>query len=958
AQTLLAAYSSAETEVVVGPDDLSCITFTSGSTGRPKGILQKHGSLSHFLPWQKRYFGLCDADRYSMLSGLAHDPLQRELFTPLCLSGTIYIPDPDNMGAPGWLAQWMQRHAIAVAHLTPAMMQLLTQAVPESVASSFKLSHLRTAFTIGDALTLRDVSRLYQLAPLVTCINSYGSTESHRAVSYFVIPRAENGTAAVSSGKEVIPLGRGLCDVQLLVLNSQQQLAGISELGELYIRSPHLAKGYLDDETLTRQRFIPHPFTDNIDDRLYRTGDLGRYRPDGNVESAGRNDRQVKLRGFRIELPEVEAALKHHPAVREAAVIVREDTPGNRYLAAYIVSTQLSSSSPIHRGSELRAFLATRLPTYMIPTIFAPLAALPLTPNHKVDHRALPPPAPDLLVVDAPVAPRTPTEEVIASIWANLLGRDRIGIDDNFFDLGGHSLLATQLLARIYEVFQEAVPLRTLFEAPTVAGLARYLEHLQAHRLADTTGEKTSAPIPALRPREQTDNLPLSFAQERLWFLDQLMPDKAIYNVGAAWQLKGVLKVDALKQSINALIHRHEILRITIGNRDGHAQQIIASGQIARLPVVDLSRLATGQQEVELNALMQQEAQQPFNLARGPLLRTLLIRQEPQTHTLLLTMHHIITDGWSMGIIFRELSVLYSIAVGREAAALPALPIQYADYALWQRAWLEGPGQGDEPGTGTMLERQLAYWQEHLRGAPLLLELPTDYPRPHEPSYQGAHYEFTLPPELVMGLHQLSRQEGATLYMTLLTGFVLLLSRYSGQEDLVVGTPIANRKQVELENMIGFFVNTLALRVSLAGSPSTRELLRRVREIALGAYAQQDLPFERLVDVLHPQRNLSYAPVFQVMFILQNVASVALELPDLTAEALAVESGLSQFDLKLTMLEHGQDLFGVLEYNLDLFEPDTIERLAGHLQRILQGMVTHPEQRVDQLPFLTKAELR
>ena len=947
AQKLLVAYSSADAGVVMGPDDLACITFTSGSTGRPKGILQKHGSLSHFLFWQKQYFDLRETDRYSMLSGLAHDPLQREIFTPLCLGGTISIPDPDNIGTPGWLAQWMQ--AITVAHLTPAMMQLLTQAVPKVVVPDCKLSRLRMAFTIGDALTRSDVSRLYQLAPQVTCINSYGSTESHRAVSYFVVPRA-------TGGKEVIPLGRGLYDVQLLVLNSKQQLAGIGELGEIYIRSPHLAIGYLNDEPATRQRFIRNPLTHNIDDRLYITGDLGRYRPDGNVEFAGRNDRQVKLRGFRIELPEIEAVLKHHPAVREAAVIVREDTPGHKHIVAYIVPAQAQSF--VSLGAELRAYLVARLPAYMIPAIFVPLEVLPLTPNYKVDHRALPAPEASIVAVDLPVAPRTPIEETVASVWAGLLGRDAVGVDDNFFELGGHSLLATQLLARIYKAFQIAVPLRALFAAPTVAGLARYLEQHLARQSADAGKEGALAQIPAIRPREQTEDLPLSFAQERLWFLDQLMPDKAIYNVRAAWRLKGSLNVEALERSINAIVQRHEILRTIIGNRDGRAQQVIVSRRMGSLPVVDLSHLVAAKQESELHRLMQQEAQRPFDLAQGPLLRTTLIRQEPRTHFLLLTTHHMITDAWSMSIFFQELSVLYCAAVSRAAADLPGLAIQYADYALWQRSWLAGPEQGDGSGTGTVFEQQLAYWREPLTGAPPLLELPTDHPRPQAPSYRGGHYSFTLPPELVTSLHQLSRQEGVTLYMTLLTGFVLLLSRYSGQEDLVVGTPIANRKQVELEHMIGFFVNTLALRVSLSGQPSIRELLGRVREVALGAYAHQDLPFERLVDALHPQRNLSYAPLFQVMFVLQNVVRVPLDLPELTAEALAIESGVSQFDLKLTVLEDKQDIFGVLEYSLDLFELETIERMAGHFQRLLEGMVAQAEQRVEHLPLLTQAELR
>ncbi len=417
AQNLLVAYSPDDPGIVVGPDDLACVTFTSGSTGRPKGILQRHGPLSHFLPWQKQRFNLKETERYSMLSGLAHDPLQREIFTPLCLGGTICIPSPENIGVPGWLAQWVHLEKINVAHLTPAMMQLLTQVAPETVASSFEIPSLRYAFTVGDVLTKHDVSRLQKLAPLVICVNFYGSTETQRAVGYFVVPDREYSDQSQKKSKGIIPLGQGFQDVQLLVLNRVQELAGIGELGEIYVRSPHLARGYLNDEALTQERFLVNPFTGIVSDRLYRTGDLGRYLPDGNVEYAGRNDQQVKLRGFRIELAEIEVVLGLHPAVQEAVVIIREDTPGNKRLVAYIVPSLPFTSL----NNELRNFLAERLPAYMIPAAIVPLETLPLTPNLKVDRSALPLPEAIMSTAETTIAPRTPTEEILAGIWAKIL---------------------------------------------------------------------------------------------------------------------------------------------------------------------------------------------------------------------------------------------------------------------------------------------------------------------------------------------------------------------------------------------------------------------------------------------------------------------------------------------------------------------------------------------------------
>jgi amino acid adenylation domain-containing protein len=942
---LLATYSAENPGIVVGPDDLACITFTSGSTGRPKGILQRHGPLTHFLPWQQQYFGFQDAERYSMLSGLAHDPLQREIFTPLCLGGTIAIPSSEQMEMPGWLAQWMQQQAITIVHLTPAMIQFLTKTAPATPVSSSEILSLRRAFIVGDKLTQRDVARLSAIAPAVHCVNAYGSTETQRAVGYFIIPRAEqsisDSTPGTSDSKEILSLGRGLKDVQLLVLTAAQKLAGIGELGEIYIRSPHLARAYLGDEALTRERFIVNPFTGKAGDRLYKTGDLGRYRADGNGDFAGRNDQQVKIRGFRIELAEIEATLGLHSAVREAVVIVREDIPEQQHLIAYIVSEQELSFAELTQ--ELRAFLATRLPAYMVPAFFISLETLPLTPNRKVDYRALPRPE-KALPVGTELS--TPAEDLLAQLWKDVLQLEHIGLHENFFELGGHSLLATQLLARVRDVFKVEIPLRSLFTSPTIAGLTQHIETLRSTHIHSS--------IPAISRALREETMPLSYAQQRLWFLDQWESDSPFYTIPIAVRLTGLLNVHALQHSLSEIVSRHEILRTTIVVREGQPRQVINPAWSVPLPLVDVQELAqsaTGgvvasRQEEPIQSLMRAEARRPFDLSQGPLLRFWLLRLEETEHILLLTMHHSIFDGWSIDRFFYELDICYSARIAGKPSPLPPLPIQYVDYAIWQQEWLQGEA----------LAQQVAYWKTHLAGAPTVLELPTDHPRPPIQTYRGAHYTFQLPASLTSALEILSRKKDVTVYMTLLAAFQTLLARYTGQQDIVVGTPIAGRRVVALEELIGFFVNTLVLRSDLSGDPTFDALLGRVREASLEAYMHQDLPFEKLVEELAPERNLSHSPLFQVMFILQNVPMQSLTLADLTLTALETVQVTAKFDLTLVMWKEDEVFHGNIEYNTDLFEVTTIERMSEHFHTLLEGIIEHAEQRLSRLPLLTPAE--
>jgi len=930
----LADLPETDPEITVGPEDAACVTFTSGSTGVPKGVIGRHGPLTHFYPWMGERFGLGADDRFGMLSALSHDPLQRDVFTPLWFGASLAVPDPDGMGQPGYLAGWVRRQRVSVLHLTPAMMELLIDSASES--PEVGLPSLRRAFVVGDLLKKADVESFQRLAPALDCVNLYGSTETQRSVSCFVVPRPEEPEAA-RLGREVLPLGRGIEGVQLLVLNGAGGLAGIGEAGEIHVRSRHLARGYLGDDALTAERFLPNPFVAHETDRIYRTGDLGRYLPDGNVELVGRADHQVKLRGFRIELGEVEAALARYPGVQECVALVREDRPGDRRLAAYFVA-----AGPPPAARELRAFLGERLPDYMVPSAFAALPALPLTRTGKVDRRALPPPVEERSPEGA--ADRGPVEELLGGIWAGLLGVERVRPGDNFFELGGQSLLATRLASRVRNVLGVEMPARAVFEEPTLAGLSGLVE--RARR--DQAGLPQAPPIVPLARDGALP--PLSFSQQRLWFLDQLEPGSSAYNLAGALRLAGPLDAAALGRVLDEIVRRHESLRTTFADVEGTPAQVAAAPALFPLPAVDLTGLPPGAREAEAARVAAAEAGRPFDLHRGPLLRMTLLRLGDGEHALVTVMHHIVSDGWSLGVLARELGALYRAFAAGEPSPLPELPVQYADFAAWQRRWLDGPA----------LEAQLAWWTRHLAGAPPVLELPLDRPHPPVWSHRGGGVSLPLGRGLEEGLEAAARRLAVTPFMVLFGGFAALLSRYGGQTDLVVGTPIANRGRAELEDLIGFFVNTLALRVDLAGDPSFDEIAGRVREVALGAYAHQEIPFERLVEELRPDRDLSHSPVFQVTLALQNLPASSLDLAGLTLSPLELDAGRAQFDLSLSLLPQPDEggLLARLDYAADLFDAATVQRLLGNFQRFLEGVAADSSLPLSELPLMGEEERR
>ena len=922
---LLASLSSDDPQVAVSADDQAYLAFTSGTSGNPKGIQGRHGPLTHFRPWYKDTFDIKESDRFSLTSGLSHDPLHRDVFTPWQFGATICIPDPEMLATPGYLADWMRREEITVTNLTPAMGQLLTFEL--TGGSQPPITSLRYAFFVGDALTKRDVSRLKKLAPLCTVVNLYGSTETQRAVSCFMVNG--EGEPDTSEEREVLPLGKGIEDVQLLILNDARQLAGIGEVGEISIRSPHLARGYLDDLALTRERFIPNPFTGSSHDRLYRTGDLGRYLPDGNVASLGRSDFQVKVRGFRVELTEIEAVLGRHTAIKEAVMIASEEASGERQLVAFVVwRHDLKVTS-----SELRRYIKERLPDYMVPAFFIELDEIPLTPNGKLDRQALAKLAqtrPELRANES--RQYTPAEEILAGIWAEVLQVEPIGLNSNFFELGGHSLVVTRVISRVRESFHVEIPLRSLFEKPTVSELAAAIDReQQLHQVL---------PLPPIRRVPRNAELPLSFAQQRLWFIDQLEPDTAAYNLSAAMWLNGPLDIEALERTLNEIARRHEVLRTNFATSAGRPRQMILSDVTTPLTIVDLSDVSEADREAETERLAVAQAQRPFDLAHDRLWRATLFKLGPQKHAGLLTLHHIVADGWSLEILVREVAALYEAFAQGKASPLPELEIQYVDFAVWQHEWLQGE----------LLQSHLAYWREQLAGI-TVLRLPADRPRPElgKRGFSGMKYPLELSKELSDALKQFSQREGLTLLMTTLTCFKVLLRYLSGQEDIVVGTDVANRNHAGIEGLIGFFVNQLVLRTNVAQDLSFRELARRLREVALQAYTHQDVPFEKLVETIKPGRSDQLAPLFQVKFMLQNERPSVLDLAGLTLSPLTVENELMDMDLIISLSETPTGLRGWINGDPNLFQETTLARLGTLFETLLQNVVINPEHSVAQL---------
>ncbi len=913
----------------VSAENLAYVIYTSGSTGQPKGSMLSHRGIVNRLLWMQEAYGLQAGEAVLQKTPFSFDVSVWEFFWPLIVGARLVVARPGGHQDGWYLAELIAEQRVTTLHFVPSMLQIFLKEPRVDECCAPPAGPLKRVIVSGEALPYELRERFY--ARLGAQLhNLYGPTEASVDVTFWACER--DGT------RRSVPIGRPIGNIRIHVLDRRGNLVPLGAPGELCIAGCGLARGYLERPDLTAERFVPAPhFGDPLcsepGSRLYRTGDQVRYRGDGAIEFLGRLDHQVKLHGLRIELGEIEAVLEEHPAVHRSVVVVR----GER-LVGYVAHGREHPPAV----AQLRTLLQERLPGYMVPAALVFLEALPLTPSGKIDRRALPAPEggrPES--GEGSVSPRTPVEELLVAIWADLLGRERVGVHDNFFDLGGHSLLATQLVSRIRKAFGAEVPLRRLFEVPTAAGLAREIE-LGSH--------EDQAPLLVPLPRDDEglprDAVPLSFAQQRLWIIDQLEPGDPSYNIPAALRLRGRLEAGVLEACLGEVLRRHESLRTSFAAVAGGAVQVVAPARPVTLPEADLRALAAPALEREARRLALREVLRPFDLSRGPLLRARLLRLAEDESLLLVTMHHVISDAWSLGILIRELASLYRAFRKGDPSPLPELEIQYPDFARWQRQWLQGE----------VLERQLAYWTAQLADPPPPLRLPADRPRPAVWVSRGALLRIGLPAELAAGLRSFSRARGATLYMTLLGALGTLLGRYAGEDDVRIGSPIAHRGRSEIEGLIGFFVNTLVMRADLRGDPSFCELLDRVRRTALDAYAHQDLPFELLVDKLAPERDRSRTPLFQVAFGLQNVPMPRLELPEVTPEPQELDPGTAKFDLTLNLEETEDALGGWWEYSTELFDAATIVRMAGHYLRLLEGIVERGERRLGELPLLGEGE--
>ncbi|WP_400638434.1 pyoverdine non-ribosomal peptide synthetase PvdD [Pseudomonas aeruginosa] len=919
---VLDGYAESDPLTTLSADNLAYVIYTSGSTGKPKGTLLTHRNALRLFSATEAWFGFDERDVWTLFHSYAFDFSVWEIFGALLYGGCLVIVPQWVSRSPEDFYRLLCREGVTVLNQTPsAFKQLMAVACSADMAT--QQPALRYVIFGGEALDLQSLRPWFQRfgdrQPQL--VNMYGITETTVHVTYRPVSEAD------LEGGLVSPIGGTIPDLSWYILDRDLNPVPRGAVGELYIGRAGLARGYLRRPGLSASRFVPNPFPGGAGERLYRTGDLARFQADGNIEYIGRIDHQVKVRGFRIELGEIEAALAGLAGVRDA-VVLAHDGVGGTQLVGYVVADSAEDAERLRES--LRESLKRHLPDYMVPAHLMLLERMPLTVNGKLDRQSLPQPDASLSQ-QAYRAPGSELEQRIAAIWAEILGVERVGLDDNFFELGGHSLLATRVISRVRQEQQLDASLKALFERPVLEAFAQGLE-----RTADAVSM-----IP-LADRQQP--LALSFAQERQWFLWQLEPESAAYHIPSALRLRGRLDVDALQRSFDSLVARHETLRTRFQLEGGRSYQ-----QVQPAVSVSIEREQFG--EEGLIERIQAIVVQPFDLERGPLLRVNLLQLAEDDHVLVLVQHHIVSDGWSMQVMVEELVQLYAGYSRGLDVVLPALPIQYADYALWQRRWMEA---GEK-------ERQLAYWTGLLGGEQPVLELPFDRPRPARQSHRGAQLGFELPRELVEAVRALAQREGASSFMLLLASFQALLYRYSGQADIRVGVPIANRNRVETERLIGFFVNTQVLKADLDGRMGFDELLAQARQRALEAQAHQDLPFEQLVEALQPERNASHNPLFQVLFNHQSeIRSVTpeVQLEDLRLEGLAWDGQTAQFDLTLDIQEDENGIWASFDYATDLFDASTVERLAGHWCNLLRGIVANPRQRLGELPLLDAPERR
>ncbi|KMN95960.1 non-ribosomal peptide synthetase DhbF [Bacillus subtilis] len=911
-QEIIKRYSPENQDVSVSLDHPAYIIYTSGSTGRPKGVVVTQKSLSNFLLSMQEAFSLGEEDRLLAVTTVAFDISALELYLPLISGAQIVIAKKETIREPQALAQMIENFDINIMQATPTLWHALVTSEPE------KLRGLRVLVG-GEALPSGLLQALQDLHCSVT--NLYGPTET----------TIWSAAAFLEEGlKGVPPIGKPIWNTQVYVLDNGLQPVPPGVVGELYIAGTGLARGYFHRPDLTAERFVADPYGPP-GTRMYRTGDQARWRADGSLDYIGRADHQIKIRGFRIELGEIDAVLANHPHIEQAAVVVREDQPGDKRLAAYVVADAAIDTA------ELRRYMGASLPDYMVPSAFVEMDELPLTPNGKLDRKALP--APDFSTSVSDRAPRTPQEEILCDLFAEVLGLARVGIDDSFFELGGHSLLAARLMSRIREVMGAELGIAKLFDEPTVAGLAAHLDLAQSAR-------------PALQRAERPEKIPLSFAQRRLWFLHCLEGPSPTYNIPVAVRLSGELDQGLLKAALYDLVRRHESLRTIFPESQGTSYQHILDADRA-CPELHVTEIA----EKELSDRLAEAVRYSFDLAAEPAFRAELFVIGPDEYVLLLLVHHIVGDGWSLTPLTRDLGTAYAARCHGRSPEWAPLAVQYADYALWQQELL---GNEDDP--NSLIAGQLAFWKETLKNLPDQLELPTDYSRPAEPSHDGDTIHFRIEPEFHKRLQELARANRVSLFMVLQSGLAALLTRLGAGTDIPIGSPIAGRNDDALGDLVGLFINTLVLRTDTSGDPSFRELLDRVREVNLAAYDNQDLPFERLVEVLNPARSRATHPLFQIMLAFQNTPDAELHLPDMESSLRINSVGSAKFDLTLEISEDRladgtpNGMEGLLEYSTDLFKRETAQALADRLMRLLEAAESDPDEQIGNLDILAPEE--
>ena len=908
--------NQAERRGLYQPGHLAYLIYTSGSTGTPKGVGNTHSGLLNRLEWMQSVLRLTATDRVLQKTPYSFDVSVWEFFLPLCFGATLVIAKPDGHKDPHYLAETILQEQITTLHFVPSMLEAFLQT--PLAHTSLNIRHLVTS---GEALSDSLQQTVFAKLPTTKLWNLYGPTEAAIDVTYW--------ECQASDVFKTPPIGRPIQNCQIYLLDADLNPVPLGVTGELYIAGAGLARGYLGRAGLTAERFIANPFEPGA--RMYRSGDLAYWTKDGVLIYGGRVDTQVKLRGFRIELGEIEAALALIPEIAQCSVKVQNEGSAKQ-LIAYLVA---HAGHSVPDAKNLRQAIGAQLPSHMIPTAFLTLDRIPLTPNGKIDRNALP--SPDLTLEQGLyVAPRRDVEQRLCEIWSALLGIERIGIQDNFFRMGGHSLLAVQLISKIRDEFGLELAVSTLFDCPTIEQLARTLA------VTESTPSEAQPPQISQLTEQDKQHSALSFAQQRLWFLNELEGQNATYLISGTVRMTGRLEVDILERAFTELVKRHEALRTTFIELNGSPVARLLPPQPFKIARLSLEHLSALEQTQATQSMLAREINRPFDLTQEILLRVTLLRYNEASHFLILTLHHIISDNWSMALLQNEVVELYRAYSNDQASPLKDLPLQYSEYAQWQRHWF----------SRERLANQQTYWNAQLKDAPVRLDLPADHVRPAIASYRGKAFSFEISATLMDKVRNLTQTAGATLFMTLLSAWSTLLARHAGITDLVIGAPVSSRNRSELESLIGFFVNTLPLRIDLSGQPTSLQLIERIKKTVLGAFAHQDLPFEHMVEALKPERALSYTPVFQTMFVMQNAPIAELNFDSLILEMITPETLVSKFDLTLAVQERDRTLYCNMEFSTDLFEQASVERLAIQFKQLLTAMCEQPSRSILSLPLL------